>query len=110
MKVAYFLSHPIQYQTPMLREFAAAGLEVITVYGDISTAGAYFDRDYQQVVSWEQPLLEGYPYEVLQAPTWDHWPRKAADLSPFSIHAEINGRNILASTITASCQLVTAVG
>lgn len=74
MKVAYFLSHPIQYQTPMLREFAAAGLEVITVYGDISTAGAYFDRDYQQVVSWEQPLLEGYPYEVLQAPTWDHWP------------------------------------
>jgi glycosyltransferase involved in cell wall biosynthesis len=74
MKVAYFLSHPIQYQTPMLREFAAAGLEVITVYGDVSTAGAYFDRDYQQVISWEQPLLEGYSHEVLEAPTWDDWP------------------------------------
>ncbi|MBK8091121.1 MAG: glycosyltransferase family 4 protein [Verrucomicrobiaceae bacterium] len=74
MKVAYFLSHPIQYQTPMLREFVAAGLDVVTVYGDVSTAGAYFDRDYQQVISWEKPLLEGYPHEVLEAPTWENWP------------------------------------
>lgn len=68
MKAAYFLSHPIQYQAPLLRHLAAEGVNITTVYGDISTAGTYFDPDYQQEVSWEQPLLEGYEFEVLRAP------------------------------------------
>lgn len=84
MKVAYFLSHPVQYQSPLLRHLASAGLGVTTVYSDVSTAGRYFDPDYQQEVSWEQPLLEGYPYEVLPSPrvmTYSPWSWKKRALA-----------------------------
>jgi glycosyltransferase involved in cell wall biosynthesis len=75
LKVAYFLTHPVQYQSPLLRHLAAAGLDVTTVYSDVSTAGRYFDPDYRQEVSWEQPLLEGYPHAVLRTPllTYSPW-------------------------------------
>lgn len=75
IQVAYFLSHPVQYQSPMLRHLAAAGMGVTTVYGDVSTAGSYFDPDYQQQVSWDQPMLEGYPHAVLPTPllTYSPW-------------------------------------
>jgi glycosyltransferase involved in cell wall biosynthesis len=68
VRVAYFLSHAVQYQSPLLRLLAAEGLAITTVYGDTSTAGTYFDADYGQEISWEQPLLAGYPSDLLTPP------------------------------------------
>lgn len=68
----------------MLRYLAAAGLDVTTVYGDVSTAGCYFDPDYRQQVSWDQPLLDGYVYEVLERPlvmTYSPWSWKKRALA-----------------------------
>ncbi len=73
VRIAYFLSHAVQYQSPLLRLLAAEGMAITTVYGDTSTANTYFDADYGQEISWEQPLLEGYAQDSLKTPRLPGW-------------------------------------
>jgi glycosyltransferase involved in cell wall biosynthesis len=66
-KIAYLVSHPIQYQAPMLKYIAKninADLEVLFL-SDMSVKG-YTDREFNQRVLWDTPLLEGYNFKFLK--------------------------------------------
>jgi glycosyltransferase involved in cell wall biosynthesis len=59
VKIVYFLSHPIQYFSPLLKALAArTDLEVYY----LSDAGLErrLDKGFGAAISWDIPLLEGY--------------------------------------------------
>jgi glycosyltransferase involved in cell wall biosynthesis len=64
--LAYFVTHPIQYQAPMLREIAAQPDIDLKVFFlcDPSQQG-YTDPQFNTKIEWDIPLLEGYEYEIL---------------------------------------------
>ena len=67
VKLAYFLSHPIQYQSPLLREIARQPDIDLTVFysTDFSVRG-YADQGFGGVhVRWDISLLDGYTSEFL---------------------------------------------
>jgi glycosyltransferase involved in cell wall biosynthesis len=67
VKVAYFVSHPIQYQAPLLRRIAQERDIELTVFffSDLSVKG-YADEGFGGVqVKWDVPLLDGYAHEFL---------------------------------------------
>ena len=66
VRLAYFVSHPIQYQVPLLRRIAQEPDIDLTVFfsSDLSVRG-YKDPGFGVQVQWDIPLLEGYKYEFL---------------------------------------------
>jgi glycosyltransferase involved in cell wall biosynthesis len=66
VRVAYFVSHPIQYQVPLLRRIAQEPDINLTVFfsSDQSVRG-YMDSGFGVHVQWDVPLLDGYKYEFL---------------------------------------------
>jgi glycosyltransferase involved in cell wall biosynthesis len=69
LRLAYVVSHPIQYQAPLLRRLAQEPDIELTVFfcSDHSVRG-YPDQGFGGVrVEWDVPLLEGYRYEFLPA-------------------------------------------
>lgn len=67
VRLAYFVSHPIQYQAPLLRRIAQESDIHLTVFffSDLSVHG-YADEGFGGVhVKWDTPLLEGYQHEFL---------------------------------------------
>lgn len=64
-RVAYFVSHPIQYQAPLLRALTESGLDVETVFHSLAGAEAYFDPGYGKQITWDVPVLGGYSSRCL---------------------------------------------
>ncbi|CAN5701982.1 hypothetical protein BH10ACI4_BH10ACI4_38590 [soil metagenome] len=66
IRVAYLVSHPIQYQAPLLRRIAEEPDIALTVLfaSDFSTRG-YQDAGFGVGVEWGVPLLDGYDHEFL---------------------------------------------
>ena len=66
LRLAYFVSHPIQYQAPLLRRIAAEPDIDLTVFfsSDVSVRG-HIDPGFGVNVHWDVPLLAGYKYEFL---------------------------------------------
>jgi glycosyltransferase involved in cell wall biosynthesis len=66
LRLAYFVSHPIQYQAPLLRRIAGEEDIDLKVFfsSDISVRG-YLDRGFGVSVKWDVPLLDGYNCEFL---------------------------------------------
>lgn len=65
-RVLFFETHPIQYRAPIfqrLQQLRPDRFEVIYA-SDFSVRGEV-DREFGTTVSWDVPLLEGYPYRVL---------------------------------------------
>ena len=67
VRVAYLVSHPIQYQAPMLKRIAALPSIDLKVFfqSDISTR-TFFDTGFGRKIEWDVPLLDGYNYEFLR--------------------------------------------
>lgn len=75
LKLAYFVTHPIQYQAPLLRRVAAIpGLDFKVFFGSDFSARAFVDPDFGRAIQWDVPLLDGYAHEVL-----DQWGAPLAD-------------------------------
>lgn len=86
--MAYLVSHPIQYQVPLLQRLAARPEISLNVYY-MSDQGARLSRDPEFGVAfqWDVPLLDGYPWTQLQ--NRSPWPE--AD-HPFRfVHPSIAG-------------------
>ncbi|MGE5538429.1 MAG: glycosyltransferase family 4 protein [Gemmatimonas sp.] len=68
IRLAYLVSHPIQYQAPLLRRIAALPDVDLTVFfqSDLSVRGS-FDPGFGRAVQWDVPLLDGYRHEFLPA-------------------------------------------
>src|ERR1700761_7422157 len=64
-KVTYFLSHPIQYFSPLLKMLALSADLDVYYFSDASITGKG-DRGFGQAVQWDTPLLNGYRYRFLR--------------------------------------------
>lgn len=60
-KIAYFLSHPIQYFSPLLKNIAEK-IDLTVYYFSDTTTFSSIDKGFGQEVKWDTPLLEGYKY------------------------------------------------
>jgi glycosyltransferase involved in cell wall biosynthesis len=65
VKVDYFLSHPIQYFSPLFRKMAEKIDLSVYYYSDLSVKGE-LDKEFNTVVKWDTPLLLGYKSRVLK--------------------------------------------
>jgi glycosyltransferase involved in cell wall biosynthesis len=74
VRLAYFVSHPIQYQAPLLRLISQdPDIELkVFFYSDFSLKG-YQDPGFGTKVKWDVPLTEGYNYEFLNCWGSDQW-------------------------------------
>jgi glycosyltransferase involved in cell wall biosynthesis len=60
------VSHPIQYQAPLLRRIAQeAEVDLTVFFGSDFSVRAYQDEGFGVQVRWDTPLLEGYRSEFL---------------------------------------------
>jgi glycosyltransferase involved in cell wall biosynthesis len=68
VRLAYLVSHPIQYQAPLLRRIAREpDIDLTVFYGSDFSVRDYKDEGFGVGVKWDVPLLEGYRYEFLPA-------------------------------------------
>ncbi len=68
VRLAYLVSHPIQYQAPLLRRIAREpGIELTVLFGSDFSARSYQDEGFGVEVAWDTPLLQGYHSHVLPA-------------------------------------------
>lgn len=66
MRLAFVVSHPIQYYVPLYRMLALQpGLEIKVFFTWHGGGAATFDRGFQRTVAWDIPLTEGYEHEVV---------------------------------------------
>ncbi len=68
VRLAYIVSHPIQYQAPLLRRIAAEpDIDLTALFlSDFSTR-KYRDPGFGQAIAWDVDLLSGYDSKVLRA-------------------------------------------
>ena len=67
-KLAIISSHPIQYNAPLFALMAENGLfelKVFYTWGEESIKPKY-DPDFDRVVEWDIPLLNGYQYQFVK--------------------------------------------
>ena len=68
IRLAYLVSHPIQYQAPLLRRIAQEpDIELTVLFGSDFSVREYRDEGFGVGVEWDIPLLEGYRHEFLPA-------------------------------------------
>jgi len=66
VKLAYMVSHPIQYQAPLLRRIAQEpDIDLTVFFGSDFSIRGYKDEGFGVDVKWDVPLLDGYRYEFL---------------------------------------------
>ncbi len=66
VRLAYLVSHPIQYQAPLLRRIAREpDIDLTVLYGSDFSVRGYKDRGFGVEVQWDVPLLGGYRSEFL---------------------------------------------
>lgn len=70
LKIAYFLTHPIQYQSPLIRAVCDSGVDVRVVYGPMAAEWSGHDAELGRDQPWDVPLMDGYPYQILESPFW----------------------------------------
>ena len=60
VRLLYLVSHPIQYQAPLLRLIAAEPDIALRVLFERDTESGYFDTGFGRRVQWDVPLRQGY--------------------------------------------------
>lgn len=68
VRLAYLVSHPIQYQAPLLRRIAQEpDIDLTVLFGSDFSLRGYKDEGFGVEVTWDTPLTEGYRHEFLPA-------------------------------------------
>lgn len=68
VRLAYLVSHPIQYQSPLLRLVAKESwLDLTVLYASNISVAFFRDPEFEKVISWDVPILGGYRHEFLPA-------------------------------------------
>ncbi|GGA54408.1 hypothetical protein GCM10011507_02080 [Edaphobacter acidisoli] len=66
VRLAYLVSHPIQYQAPLLRRIAREpDIDLTVLFGSDFSVRGYQDQGFGVDVKWDVPLLDGYQHEFL---------------------------------------------
>ncbi|HEY5329564.1 MAG TPA: glycosyltransferase family 4 protein [Acidobacteriaceae bacterium] len=67
LRLAYLVSHPIQYQAPLLRRIAQEpDIDLTVFFGSDFSLRAYKDHGFGVEVAWDAPLTEGYKHVFLK--------------------------------------------
>lgn len=81
-RVAYLVSHPIQYQAPLLRRISEEkDIELTVFFGSDFSVREYADKGFGVDVKWDVSLVDGYRHEFLPV-IWDK--RRTGPTSQFS--------------------------
>lgn len=65
-RIAYVVTHPIQYQAPLLRYLCnSQELRVKTFFLSDFSFHEHYEDDFRQQFQWDVPLTSGYEWEVL---------------------------------------------
>jgi glycosyltransferase involved in cell wall biosynthesis len=68
VRLAYLVTHPIQYQAPLLRLIAnQPDIDLHVMFGSDFSVRRFVDPGFGRTISWDVPLLDGYSSEVLPA-------------------------------------------
>src|ERR1700744_5156179 len=66
VRLAYLVSHPIQYQAPLLRRIAREpDIDLTVLFGSDHSVRGYKDEGFGAHVKWDVPLLDGYRHVFL---------------------------------------------
>lgn len=65
-RIAYFISHPIQYYSPLLKEMAKELDLQVYYFSDASMNTVNVDKGFNRIIQWDIPLLEGYNYQFIK--------------------------------------------
>jgi len=66
VRLAYLVSHPIQYQAPLLRRIAREpDIDLTVFFGSDFSLRGYADQGFGVGIKWDVPLVEGYRHEFL---------------------------------------------
>ena len=66
VRLAYLVSHPIQYQAPLLRRIAQErDIELTVLFGSNFSVREYKAEGFGVEVKWDVPLLDGYHHRIL---------------------------------------------
>ena len=65
--IAWIVSHPIQYYSPLYNKISESNEFDLTVYylSDFSVKG-YVDKEFNREIKWDIPLLDGHKYKFLK--------------------------------------------
>jgi glycosyltransferase involved in cell wall biosynthesis len=68
IRLAYLVTHPIQYQAPLLRRLAAEpGIDLTVFFCSDFSLKSYLDPCFGKYIAWDIPLTGGYRHEILPA-------------------------------------------
>jgi len=78
LKLAFVVSHPIQYYVPLYRRLAARGdLEVKVFFTWHAGSEPVYDPGFGRAVAWDIPLTQGYDHtlvrNIARSPGTDHF-------------------------------------
>ncbi|MBI3878485.1 MAG: glycosyltransferase family 4 protein [Verrucomicrobia bacterium] len=66
MRLAFIVSHPVQYYVPLYRLLTARGDVTVRVFYTWHGGGReVMDRGFQKPVAWDIPLTDGYEFETV---------------------------------------------
>lgn len=68
IRLAYLVSHPIQYQAPLLKLIANQNkIKLLTIFRSDLSVGEFFDNEFGVSMKWDTPLTEGYDHIFLKS-------------------------------------------
>ncbi len=65
MKIKYILTHPIQYQVPMIKFLIKNNINLTVLYRSDLNTKTHFDEGFKKKITWKTNLLKGYKYRFL---------------------------------------------
>ncbi|MBB5315501.1 glycosyltransferase family 4 protein [Tunturibacter empetritectus] len=93
VRLAYLVSHPIQYQAPLLRRIAQEpDIDLTVFFGSDFSVRSYQDEGFGVDVKWDVPLLEGYRHKFLPVIRDDGTQTVTTPLN-YGIFSELRGRD-----------------
>jgi glycosyltransferase involved in cell wall biosynthesis len=93
VKLAYLVSHPIQYQAPLLRRIAQEpDIDLTVFFGSDFSVRDYKDPGFGVGVKWDVPLLDGYRHEFLPVLRDDANPGAMTPMN-YGIFSRLRGGN-----------------
>jgi hypothetical protein len=67
IRLAYLVTHPIQYQAPLLRQIAAEpGIDLTVFFCSDFSLKSYHDPDFGKTIAWDIPLHSPIPSNMWQ--------------------------------------------
>ena len=65
MLIKYIQTHPIPYQSPLIKFLSNKGIKIKVLYRSNISTKKFFDPGFEKKIKWDTKLLKGYKYEYL---------------------------------------------